>query len=89
MDVGPPIKDFLPPPEWFKAQRQKGVKVIYNQGVDVLRLQLNDGPVSESDESVPGVILDYDAAGKVVGIELLDASKRSANPRAIEVIVND
>jgi uncharacterized protein YuzE len=35
----------------------------------------------------PGVILDYDAAGNVVGIEILDASRRMENPAAVELSV--
>lgn len=44
-------------------------------------------PVEESDEVKPGVILDYDAAGNVVGIEILDASRRMKNPTAVELSV--
>jgi uncharacterized protein YuzE len=32
----------------------------------------------------PGIILDYDQNGKIVGIEILNASKRIENPRALE-----
>ena len=45
---------------------------------------LKDVPVSESDESKPGVILDYDSAGDIVSMEILDASKRVSQVRNIE-----
>jgi uncharacterized protein YuzE len=80
--------DFLPPPEWFKARRQQGIRVSYDRADDVLRMRLNDNPVARSRKDTPGVIVEYDADGKVVGIELLNASERSGNPRSIEVTVN-
>jgi uncharacterized protein YuzE len=40
----------------------------------------------ESDDDKPGVILDYDRDGNVVGIEILDASKRVENPQSIEYV---
>ena len=43
--------------------------------------------MEESDESRPGVILDYDKEGNVVGIEILQASKRMANPMAMEYAI--
>jgi len=63
------------------------VKVTYDPEVDVLRIVLSDQPVEESDEQKPGVILDYDKAGNLVGLEILDASKRIANPRSLEYAV--
>lgn len=63
------------------------MKVTYDAEVDILRIILNDTPIEESDEDKPGVILDYDEAGNVVGIEILDASKRVLNPQGVEYAV--
>jgi len=60
------------------------MKVRYDQEVDVLTIVLSDAPVEESDEDKPGVILDYDKSGNVVGLEILDASKRMGNPLSVE-----
>ena len=63
------------------------MKVTYDPEVDVLRILFGNTPIEESDEDKPGVILDYDKAGNVVGLEILDASKRMENPRAVEYAV--
>jgi len=63
------------------------MKVTYDPDVDVLRILLHSGPVEESDESKPGLILDYDKAGNVIGLEILDASRRTDNPRAMEYAI--
>ena len=60
------------------------MKVIYDPESDTLTMILKDVPVSESDESKPGVILDYDSAGDIVSMEILDASKRVSQVRNIE-----
>ncbi len=65
----------------------KAVQVTYDPQVDVLRILFNDTPVEESDEDKPGVIIDYDRDGNVVGIEILDASERVSNPRAFEYAI--
>ena len=59
------------------------MKVTYDSEVDVLRVLFSDAHIQESDEDKPGVILDYDAAGNVVGLEILNASQRVDNPRAM------
>jgi len=63
------------------------VKVTYDPEVDVLRILLSNAPIEESDEDKPGVILDYDNDGNIVGLEILDASKRVTNPRSLEYAV--
>jgi uncharacterized protein YuzE len=63
------------------------LKVTYDPDVDVLYILLRDAPIEESDEDKPGVVLDYDKEGHIVGIEILDASKRTENPRSVEYAV--
>ena len=63
------------------------MKVTYDQEVDILRIVLNDADIEESDEDKPGVIIDYDDDGNVIGLEILDASTRIANPRTLEYAV--
>jgi uncharacterized protein YuzE len=65
----------------------EAVKVTYDPEVDVLRILLSDAPIEESDEDKPGVILDYDKDGNVVGLEILEASKRMTNPRSVDYAV--
>lgn len=48
----------------------------YNAEDDILRLLWSNAPINESDEVEPGIILDYDCEGNVVGIEVLNASKK-------------
>ena len=63
------------------------MKVTYDPEVDVLRILLRDTPVEESDEDKPGVIIDYDKDGNVVGLEVLNASQRVENPRGVDYAV--
>jgi uncharacterized protein YuzE len=63
------------------------MKVRYDPEVDVLRITLSDAPVDESDEDKPGVILDYDKDGNVVGLEILHASKRMGDPMSVEYAI--
>ena len=60
------------------------MKATYDSKTDTLSLELKSGPVAESDEDKPGVILDYDADGNLIGIEVLDASKRVAETRTMQ-----
>jgi len=63
------------------------MKVTYDPEVDVLRILFSNAAIEESDEDKPGIIIDYDKDGNVVGMEILDASKRMDNPRAVDYAV--
>jgi uncharacterized protein YuzE len=63
------------------------MKVIYDPEVDVLRIFFSSAPIEESDEDKPGVIIDYDKEGNLIGLEILDASTRMENPRSVEFAV--
>ena len=61
------------------------MKVTYDRHTDTLSVVFREEtPVTESDEDKPGVILDYDALGNLVSLEILDASKRVTETRKIE-----
>jgi uncharacterized protein YuzE len=63
------------------------VKVIYDERTDTLTVVLKETPITDSDEGQPGVVLDYDANGDLVSLEILDASKRVTSTRSVELEV--
>jgi uncharacterized protein YuzE len=61
------------------------MKVSYDPKTDTLSVILKEDVVAaESDEDKPGVILDYDAVGDLISLEILDASKRVTEARKME-----
>jgi uncharacterized protein YuzE len=60
------------------------MKVTYDRDTDTLTIRFNENPIVESDEEKPGVIIDFDEDGNLVGIEVLDASRRVNEPAAVE-----
>jgi len=63
------------------------MKVTYDPEVDVLHIVLSNAAIQETDENKPGVIIDYDKDGNLIGLEILEASMRVENPRALEYAV--
>ncbi|RLG74449.1 MAG: DUF2283 domain-containing protein [Thermoprotei archaeon] len=50
--------------------------VKYDKSVDALYIRLRDGRIVESDEVTPGIIVDFNENNEVIGIEILQVSKR-------------
>lgn len=52
------------------------MRIDYDGETDTLRIVLRDAAVRQSEEERSGVILDYDAEGQLIALEVLDASTR-------------
>ena len=52
------------------------MKLQLDKQADALYLRLDDSTIVESEEVSPGIILDYNAAQEVVGVEMLRLSQR-------------
>ena len=55
------------------------MKLSVDKQADALYLRLDDSPIVESEEVSPGVVLDYNDSNEVVGVEMLNLSKRSSS----------
>ncbi|NEQ30999.1 MAG: DUF2283 domain-containing protein [Leptolyngbya sp. SIO4C5] len=60
------------------------MKVQYDSDADIVRIVFQDVFVEETAEEVPGIVMEFDQDGIIVGIEILKASQRIENPHSIE-----
>ncbi len=60
------------------------MRVRVDHGADAVYLNLTDRPIKESEEVADGIVVDYDAEGRIVGVEILDASKRTDDPDVLK-----
>jgi uncharacterized protein YuzE len=54
------------------------MKTLYDADADALYVRFSDADVIESEQVSDGVVLDFDSEGRIVAIEVLDASKHIA-----------
>ncbi|MDN5358649.1 MAG: hypothetical protein PWP76_492 [Candidatus Diapherotrites archaeon] len=59
------------------------MELRYDKDADAVYIRLRDAPVSRSEELEEGIIVDYDDSGRVVGIEILNFSKRDIDARKL------
>ena len=69
---------------YSKSIATKHMKVIYDKETDTLSIILRPGAIAESDAAREGLILDYDKSGRLLSLELLDASEQVRHPQAVE-----
>ena len=55
------------------------MRLHVDQEASALYVRLDDSKIIESEEVSPGVVLDFDERNQVVGIEILNLSKRTPN----------
>ena len=61
------------------------MKITYDPTVDALYIRLRPGKIEDSDEVANGVVVDYDAEGKPLGIEIMGASAVLGGKREMQV----
>ena len=61
------------------------MRLKVDKASDALYFRLDEAPILESEEVQPGVILDFNAEGKVVGVEILDIGSR-VSPEQLQVL---
>ncbi|CAA6819014.1 MAG: Unknown protein [uncultured Thiotrichaceae bacterium] len=52
------------------------MKIEFDPEIDALYVQLAEGDIEKTEEIKKGMMLDYDKSGNVLGIEILNVSKR-------------
>ena len=62
------------------------MRVTYSEKDDALYVRMDESPVLESEEVQPGLIVDFNEAGQVIGIELhgLKARNPLVNPKSLQ-----
>ena len=55
------------------------MRLQVDKEADALHLRLDDSAIVESVEVVPGVVLDFNEAEEVIGVEMLRLSMRSVD----------
>ena len=53
------------------------MRMRVDAAADAVYLDLTTAEIDSSEEVSPGIILDYDVSGNLVGIEILDASQKA------------
>lgn len=60
----------------FLDKGEATVKIKHDAGADTLDVRFVEMPVADGEEVLPGVVVDDDANGRIVAIEVLDATER-------------
>lgn len=59
------------------------MNLVYDPKRDILQISFSSNSVEETTQIAPGIVLDYDEDGRIIGLELRKASQKIADPYAI------
>jgi uncharacterized protein YuzE len=52
------------------------VRIKVDQASDALYIRLDESEIIDSDEVQPGIVVDYNSGGQIIGIEILGIKNR-------------
>ena len=65
------------------------MKISYDKQSDAIYFTISEtSKVSESEEVRPGIVLDFDENNRVIGVEILSASKRMSDDEIKKVLID-
>jgi uncharacterized protein YuzE len=70
---------------FFDRRLRKEYESQGDKETDTLYFRLDEESIVESEEVRPGVILDYDKNGRVVGVEFLSVSQRASQAELAQI----
>lgn len=65
------------------------MKVVYDPDKDILQITFIETTIEETAQIAPGLVLDYDEDGNVIGLELVNASTKVDNPQNISYLIGN
>lgn len=61
------------------------MKATYDQKADALYVRFSNSKIIELEEVRPGLVIDFDAEGRIVSIEMLDARRQLSADALAEI----
>jgi uncharacterized protein YuzE len=60
------------------------MRVRIDPSADAVYIDLAEREIASSEELADGIIVDYDADGRVVGVEILDAARKTGDENTLQ-----
>jgi uncharacterized protein YuzE len=65
------------------------MKVVYDPDKDIVQIAFKEATIEETAQIAPGLVLDYDEDGHVIGLEIKKASTKMDTPYAISYCIGE
>ncbi|WP_245259053.1 BrnA antitoxin family protein [Salinarimonas rosea] len=72
------LREHMPDRSDHGSVRDAGLEAKYDEEADALFVRVAEGAIVGSEEVRPGLVIDFDASGKIVGFEMLNAHETVA-----------